>query len=160
MPEIGLNITSLMDILTVIVIFLVKTLTLASESSSVAEDIRLPYVATDVAAEEATVISLSQKEVRVNQDVVIRLGKNTTVPPNELAPDHRTLLRVKDRLDKERAKKLALLKAKGVGTVAPGKIIIQADKDLAFDTVKYVLNTVSVVGYTDLQFLTIAKESP
>ena len=159
LPEMGLNITSLLDVLTVMIFFLIRTLTVSNQAFEVPEQLRLPAAITDSQAQEATVVALSRKDIRVNHDIILQLDKNHKFPSAEVAEDGRTLAKLKTRLEKERNKKKQLFLSKGGSEfIPPGKILIQADKDLPFETVKYMLYTVASSGYTDFQFVVENKE--
>lgn len=158
LPEMGLNITSLIDVLTVMIFFLIRAMTVTSESVNIPEGVRLPAAVSDIQVEEASVVSISAKELRLNHDIVTQL-QNGRFAPSEIAGDGRTLSRLKSVLEKERQKKKKLFVAKGgADFLPPGKILIQADRGLHFETLKYLLHTASVSGYADYQFVVVPRK--
>lgn len=160
LPEMGLNITSLIDVLTVLIFFLIRTMTVSSETFNIPKDLKLPVSVSDTEVQEATVVSVSKKDISVNHEVLLNLDTHKRYPASELGEDGKTLVKLKKRLDQERTKKKQIFVSKGGGEIVPpGRILIQADKDLSFETIKYVLHTVTSAGYTDFQFLAEPKEN-
>jgi biopolymer transport protein ExbD len=159
LQPINLNITSLIDVLTVIIFFLIQTMSISSESYTLPDNLKLPQASTEDKVQEAPVISITADDVRVSHDVLLRMDGKNRFPASELDGDGRTLRKLKVRLDEERQKQKQLFLSKGMdGFVPPGKILIQADKGLRFETVKYVLHTVASAGYTDFQFLVVPAD--
>lgn len=159
MLEMGLNITSLIDVLTVILFFLVKSMSVTTAAVKPPPDIRLPAAVSNSKVVEATSVALSLRDLRVNGQVILTL-KNGKFAAAQLSRDGQEIKVLQTALTKERQKKLALFKGvSGKKFLAPRKILIQADKDLPFDTIKYVLHTAAVAGYTDYQFVVIQRSA-
>jgi len=153
LPEMGLNITSLIDVLTVLIFFLIRTMTVTSSAASPPEGLRLPASISEIQGEESTVVAISQKALRVNHDLVSKLSNGHFVGA-DLDSDGRTLKKLKELLQREHSKKERLFVSKNGGEfMPPSKILIQADKQMRFETLKHVLHTISVAGYTDYQFV-------
>lgn len=159
MLEIGLNITSLIDVLTVLLFFLVKSMSVTTSAVQPPPDIRLPAALSDSKVEEATAVSLSIHELRVNSQVILKLS-NGHFDPAQIDSAQETIKALMAILTKERQKKLQLFKgAAGRQFLPPGKILIQADKNLPFSTMKFLLHTAAVAGYTDYQFVVTQPSS-
>lgn len=159
LPEININIVALMDILTVLLFFLVKSFTVTSSTLTTADDIRLPTTIIDDKAKETITISLSKNELRFNNEILIKL-KNGKFPASVIGSDSRTLLPLKKLLVKEDKKRRAVFAGmENSQFLPPGKILIQSDKDLPFKLLKYLLHTSATSGYKDFQFLVENKDS-
>jgi biopolymer transport protein ExbD len=155
--EFSLNITSLMDVLTVLLFFLIKSFSVSSAVLNTPADLHLPENQAKAQIEETVSVSLSPNELRANDKVILRLA-NGTFRPEDIGPD-RTILKLKAFLDEQMQKRNAILGLKFDRTLAseggfpPGRIIVQSDRNLVFGTVKYVLHTAAKSNYNDYQFI-------
>jgi biopolymer transport protein ExbD len=157
LPEFNVNITALMDILTVLLFFLVKSFTVSSSTLTPPDDVKLPEAIVQENAKEAITVSVSVNEVRFNNEVIIRL-KNGRYPQAILGSDKRTLLPLFKLLDAEDKKRKEIYKQLANDEFFPsGKILIQADQKLPFRILKFVLHTAAITGYKDYQFLVVSK---
>lgn len=176
----GLNITSLIDVLTVLIFFLVKSMTVTSVVISPPADLKIPKTVSDTPIEDSVSISISNNELRLNNEVVLKL-ENGYVEKKLLDSDQRTIKPLKELLEKEYSKKYQPLENASVSVTAKkgervpasnsqsqstkseptekfqGKIIIQADKDLPFHSIQFLLHTAAVSGFTDYQFVVAPK---
>jgi len=157
LPEVSINITSLMDVLTVLLFFLVKSFSVTSASVDLPKDVRLPASVSDDQFEEGVTVALSKEALYFHNKPIIKLS-NGHFKSDDLAGDRKTLIALKDILDRENAKRKSVFQGAGdLSFLPPGKIVIQSDKKLPFGVVKHLLHTATVAGYTDYQFV-IQKE--
>lgn len=151
--EFSLNITSLMDVLTVLLFFLLKSFSVSATSHTAVQGIRLP--ASDVKGkfEETITVSLSSTEIRADGNVMVKL-EGGRFRPIDLGADQRTLLPLYQYLQEQFNKKNQVFaESVSIAELPPGKILIQADKDLGFSHLKYLLHTAAVAGYSDYEFV-------
>lgn len=159
LPEFNINITALMDILTVLLFFLVKSFTVSSSTLTPPDDIKLPTAKVQENAKEAITVSVSVNEVRFNNDIIIKLNRGR-FPRTVIGEDNRTLKPLFALLDKEDKKRREIYKEQiNTEFFPPGKILIQADHKLPFRLLKFILHTAAVAGYKDYQFLVVGKDS-
>jgi biopolymer transport protein ExbD len=149
--ELGLNITSLIDVLTVLIFFLLKSMTVTSVVISPPADLVIPRTASDTPLEDSVSVSLSNQELRMNNEVVVKLTDGQ-FDKTDFDSDRRTLKNLKTLLDKA-----AQEKRQPAADELPTKIIIQADKDLPFHTIQFLLHTAALSGFTDYQFVVAPK---
>jgi biopolymer transport protein ExbD len=87
--------------------------------------------------------------------------ENYKFAKRDIASDQRTLIPLEKVLAEKYSKRqeiyVGLEDVKAENIPAP-KLLIQADKELPFGTMKYLLHTVAKVGYTDYQFIVLPKE--
>jgi hypothetical protein len=117
------------------------------------QGLRLPASTVKSDLEETVSLSLTQKELRVNNQVLLTLdgGKFN---PKDLGKDGRTIRELKKFLDDEYSKRNAVFKEEGAAdNLPPGRVIIQSDKELEFAVVKYVLHTAAQAHYNDYEFV-------
>jgi biopolymer transport protein ExbD len=158
LPEAAVNITSLMDVLVVLLFFFITSFSMDASKVFPPEDIRLPASVSTQEPEESVVVSLSQNYLKVGDKTLIELKKGN-YPVKAIADDKRSLAPLMKYLEKQMSKRRDLFKSGAAGLVAlpPGKILIQADKEVPFKNLKYLLYTASVTGYTDYQFVVVPK---
>ncbi|MCI0511623.1 biopolymer transporter ExbD [candidate division KSB1 bacterium] len=140
---ISLKLTSLMDMFTILVVFLLKNFSAEGEIMAVANDLRLPESSS---AKKPMVASV----VAVNQDWLMLDGEHlaNTAEITQLRPEA-----VIDELKEALVNKRAI--ADGLGEVNEnmafsGKINIQADKSVPYIIVKKIMMTCGRVGYNDI----------
>ena len=148
-----MNITSLMDVLTVLLFFLIKSFSMTASQVEIPAGIRVPAAVSQQQMEEGLAVSLS-KEALIYQGQVIAKLNNGHFNPSDIGPDKRTILPLQQILDKENKKRMGIFKNAGnLSLLPPGKIIVQSDKQLTFGTMKYLLHTASYANYNDFQFV-------
>ncbi len=158
-PEMSMNITALMDILTVLLFFLIKSYNVSASSLTPPKDITLPKSRTEDKAEQSIVLAITKTAVLLNNDPIAQLQQGNFAR-RDIAGDNRTVLPIKKILDQEQKKRLAIYKDEGnLSFLPPGKILIQADYKLPFNVLKYLLHTAAISGYSDYQFV-IQNVSP
>lgn len=154
-----INITSLLDVLTVLLFFLIKSFAVSPAAIVPPEDLRLPASVIKDQMEESVTVVLTHNKLMMNEQVVMNV-KDGQFNGADLGEDQRTIVKLHQMLVKEFEKKKALFEKAGGGThmMPPGKILIQSDKRLKFKTVKLLLHTVASAGYTDYQFVVDSNE--
>ncbi len=153
LPEMSLNVNALMDVLTVLLFFLLKTISMGASEINTPKDIKLPISMSDAKAENAVTVSISNNELRANEKTLLKL-KRGRFQNSDIDADQRTIRALKDFLAQEMRKRNAVYKESGdLGFLTDAKILIQADKALSFSTLKLVLHTVAVVGYSNYEFV-------
>lgn len=153
LPELNVNITALLDVLTVLLFFLVKSFTTSSISIVPPENLRLPASIVKEDVEESMNVILAQDKLIVGDQSLLNL-KNGNFDPKDIGGDERTILKLKEFLDKEYEKKTRIFRNAGdLELLPPGKITIISDKRLKFSAVKKLLFTAAQSGYTDYQFV-------
>lgn len=149
--EMGLNITSLIDVLTVLIFFLVKSMTVNSVVITPPVDLVIPKTTSDTPLEDSVSVALSKQELRMNNELVLKLADGQ-FDKSVFENDRRTIKALRVLLDKASQDK-----RQPASDLLPTKIIIQADKDLPFHTVQYLLHTAALSGFTDYQFVVAPK---
>lgn len=145
----GLNITSMTDMFTILLVFLLQTFSTADVQINPAKDVRLPSSKSEANPVEAIKLSLSNSELKLEEKTVAQLNsakfKDSDLEahdPNFIEP----LFRQLDQLAKNATK----------GPAKEGKILLQADKDLPYATIRKVMYTASMAGFPQLKLVTVA----
>lgn len=149
-----INITALIDAMTILVVFLLKSM----DSSAIKmppEDLRLPSSVTAIDPKEALLVQVSPKYIIVNDKVVAELV-NGKLKASDVSPNDRYLIPALEKELMSEAEKSKLIEKESNALIKfTGTMFIQADRDLDYAVVKRVLYTSSVAGYGDLQLATI-----
>lgn len=157
--ESHINITALMDILTVLLFFLIKSYAMTSSVLTPSSSIELPHSTEDSPAIDTITVSLNQRELKVNDRPILALSKGF-FPPEALGADRRTIKILKDVLVADLEKRNSIYRDAGDPNFRPpGEVLVQADKKLTFGVLKYLFHTITTSGYTSYQFVVI-NDSP
>jgi biopolymer transport protein ExbD len=153
MLQFTLNVTSLMDVLTVLLFFLVKSYSVSQAALQIPQGMRLPASTVKGELEETVALALSNKELRFNNQVLLTL-ENGKFNPKDIGKDGKTITQLKHLLDDEYAKRNTLFSEEGTtDNLPPGRVIIQSDKQLEFAVLKFVLHTAAQAHYNDYEFV-------
>lgn len=151
-----LNITSLLDILVILLIFLVKSYNSSGVTMNIPEGIELPKSTSISGNKPGVIIQVSKDKIWVDSKEVL----DTTNLPKTLY-DHggRRIIPLFDELvrKKEEIKKLALQtnnKAKSFSGTA--NLII--DKSLKYKSLKRVMYTCATAGFKKYKFVVMGEE--
>lgn len=149
------NITSLMDVLTVLLFFLIMNAQVAPVEITTPEGITLPDSVSSTVPKTAIRLALTQKALMINDKVILKL-EGGRFPASQLEQDARIVKALKEELTKEYAKTEEFFKDvadKDAGLLPTPPLLIQADKNVPFGTMKLILHTAAASGFGDFQFV-------
>ena len=139
-----LNLTSMVDMLTILVVFLLQTFSASGELLSVQKNITLPEAMNHKDLEQAPIIAISRDSVTLNGEPkadATELNKDSSVDW-KIPQLHDDLVVLKNNFK--------LLHPNPEDW--KGLVIVQADKSVDFKVVKKVMYTCSVAGYSNVNF--------
>ncbi len=154
------NITSLMDVLTVLLFFLIMSSTVTSLQIPVPEGVTLPSATIEETPRESVKVSLTTKDLLVNDKSILKL-EGGRIPASALQ-DERVIKSLKTELDKEFQKSKEFFKEvadKDASLLPTPPILIQADKKTPFALMKLIYYTAAVSGFGEFQFV-VTSDSP
>ena len=168
-----LQLTSMMDILVIIVVFLLKSFAVTTNSFNTVPGIQLPVsVSPDNPADSLQVI-VTPEGVTFENERILDFVQTAQAGTDEAAYAFRTgdldeggrrIVPLFDALSKAREKS-ELLRAKSKagdekGQPFPfeGVLAIQADKRVHYDTIRRIMYTAATAGYKIFRFLAMKKE--
>jgi biopolymer transport protein ExbD len=142
----GINLTSLMDVFTILVFFLVM-----NSGSEVldAGDLALPESVIDTKPTETVVINVGTEDILVQGEPVARVADIIAAGGGDIVPIMTRLAELQDSVIGARTQVVAESMA----------ITILADKSIPFSVVKQVMSTCTSQGYTRISLAVIQKES-
>lgn len=138
-----LNVTPMVDMLTMLVIFLLLTFSASGEILTISKDITLPKAFNAVELERAPIIAISKAKIAFEGQFVMDAGLIT----NEAFADF-VLPPLKERLERNRDQwKLA-----HPDKTFDANIIIQSDNSVNFVVLKMIMMTCAQAEYTSMNF--------
>jgi len=146
-----LRLTSMIDMFTILLVFLLKSYSSGGQIVTVTEDLRLPESTSQTPPQVSSVISITRDWLLVDGRPVEKLEK--VLSNNDL---------VIGSLNDELLKLRAI--TEGIGEIGSqmkgfrGNIAIQGDRDITFDLLKRVMLTCGQVGYNNLLLTVVQKE--
>ena len=144
----GLNLTSLMDVFTILVFFLLFNSS-ASEVVESPREIKLPDSVVEAKPRETVVIMVSPEVVLVQGEAVIST-------PDLLVSSGETIAPVTERL-KQLERSIIGISTKAV--VESKEVTILADKTIPFSALKKIMSTCTGSGYGKISLAVIQKAS-
>ena len=143
----GINLTSLMDVFTILVFFLIMN----SGPTEVldAGNVVLPESVVDDKPSETVVINVGREEVLVQGEPVVRMADIAAFGGGDIEPIMARLAELQSRVIGVRTQVVAESMA----------VTILADKSIPFSIVKQIMATCTAQGYSRISLAVIQKES-
>ncbi|MEM1023218.1 MAG: biopolymer transporter ExbD [Myxococcota bacterium] len=132
-----LNITPMLDMMTILLVFLLKSFASSASNVNVA-NLTLPNSTTKLKVEEAIQVLVTPEQILVDNEPVLNLDANALVPGDALRGS--TLVEPLYESLANKADYLKQIQEFG-GAQFNGKIAILADEGITYDTIEKVLYT-------------------
>jgi biopolymer transport protein ExbD len=165
-PEINfLNITAMLDIMTIILVFLLKTLGESSAAVPQSDDLRLPAsIMKKAPAQEGVLVTVSKTQILVGDDKILSLpGRESLVQAGVDArfkrsgPNDLFIVPLGNALMAARKTDIAVRRAKGLDPSSSEAIII-ADKGTPYRLLMEVLFTLGQSEYGKYHLMTLQSK--
>lgn len=154
--EAGLQITSLLDAMTILLLFLLKNMATEGVILTNADDLVLPLSQSKAVPKEMSVqVALTPTRILLDNEPVIDIKEvrgDTINDPNLWTVDALEKI-LKERMEEE----LALAKIGAIEEVK-GQIIIQGDRNTEYDMIYKVMLICGKVGYNNIKFAVMQKD--
>ncbi len=144
-----LMLTSLVDMFTIIVIFLLQNFSASGDILYMSKDIKLPFAVHGVELERAPVISVSGDAVTVD-------GKQVAATDDLLKRDVLNVPELEDALREEK-RRYEQIHANDPEHPFRGLVNVQADKKVGFKVIKKVMFACNQSGFGNISFAAMAK---
>ncbi len=143
----ALNLTSLMDVFTILVFFLVMN----SGPTEVLDpgDLELPQSVIETKPSETVVINVGKEAVLVQGEPVVRIDDIIAAGDGDIEPIMARLAELQSQVIGVRTQAIAESPA----------VTILADKSIPFSVVKQIMSSCTAQGYTRISLAVIQKES-
>ncbi|MEN0057492.1 MAG: biopolymer transporter ExbD [Bdellovibrio sp.] len=149
-----LNITSMTDMFTIMLVFLLQSYTTSDVQIIPEKDLRLPTSASMTNPTEAIKLSLTASALKIDQTKITDLDKAHFLAQDLEDKDTNFIKPLFEELDK-------LAKSstdKDKAHIKEGRILLQADKDLPYATLRKVMYTASMAGFPQLKLVTMVGD--
>lgn len=153
--EMTLNITSMADIFTIILVFLLKSFSTGSINITPASGTSLPVAHSPASAIEALKLEVSGNAILLESKPILTLN-NFRFPAGDIQANQ-TSRALGTALERERKRQM-LIAASNPSVKVDAKIIVVADQKTPYATLKHVLASAAVQGYTDFKLAVIQPE--
>jgi biopolymer transport protein ExbD len=147
----GLMLTSMMDMFTIILLFLIVNFSDDPARGLLSKDIELPRSTSEEQSSKAIRIVLSKKELRLNDELIDTLQGLQTKGIADDNPEDSALFR---RLRSYRAE----TETAGEKQAEAPHILFLCDKTHSFRTINRVIKTAGLAGYPNFQFAVLEEK--
>jgi biopolymer transport protein ExbD len=147
--EVKLNLTSMMDMFTIILVFLLKNFSTESQLIAPSDFLKLPKSVVEQPPEVGLDVVVSKQIIMVNHETVVLLDDVRKNDPAVI--DHGVIrpLQEKLRFYSSQARKMEV----DYGIKFSGKVTIQGDKELPYSELVKVIRTCGVSDYPNMRLL-------
>jgi biopolymer transport protein ExbD len=150
-----LMLTSMMDMFTIILCFLLKSYSSEGTLLTNADNLVLPNSMSKKKPQEVNLqIAVSPDMVMVDNKPVCPTEDVRRIPQENADPE---VPKLKEALQKAYAQEEEMVKLGALNRVE-GKVVVQVDKNMAFDVLYKVMNTCGKVGYNAMNFAVMERE--
>jgi len=150
-----LMLTSMMDMFTIILVFLLKSYSSEGSILTNADNLVLPNSISHKKPQEVNLqVAVSSDMVLVDNMAVVPTEDVKKIPLDEPDPE---IAKLKENLERHYAQEEEMVKLGALNRVE-GKVIVQVDKNIPFDILFKIMNTCGKVGYNNMNFAVMERE--
>jgi len=151
----SLNITSMMDMFTIILVFLLKSYSAEGSLMTNADNLVLPNSISKKKPKEVFIqLAVTTEMILVDNIPIVPTDDARRIPQENPDP---SIPKLEEKLASTYAQEEEMVKMGALNKVA-GKIVIQVDKNMEFDVVYKIMNTCGKVGYNNMIFAVMERE--
>ncbi|RKZ09872.1 hypothetical protein DRQ32_07725 [bacterium] len=144
-----LRMTSMMDILTVLLLFLLKSFVVEGEVITPVPGVQLPESSSETTPQSAVVIAIFDDNIMIDSELIASIS-------NENAEADLLIAALADRLDEALEKSLLIAERRGEDPDAfEGQIAIQGDRQIEFEILQRVMYTCNASGYENISLAVV-----
>lgn len=148
-----LNITAMMDMMTIILVFLIKSYTASSITVTASEDVRPPLSTTRTTPKDTIAITVTPRSILVGDKKKVELV-NMAVQPGDL--DGKRILPLDAALQKE-VEKLKYIAERNPNAPFNHEVAIIGDKRIPYELLSSVLYTAGQNELENFRFVVLQK---
>jgi biopolymer transport protein ExbD len=138
-----LRLTSMMDILTTLLLFLLKSFVMEGEVITPVPGVNLPASTSEATPQASVVIAIFDDAVMIDGEVVAHIKREEAKRDLLIEP-------LAERLEAARAQSMEIARLRGGDADFHGKVSIQGDRDIHFAILQRVMYTCSASGYEEI----------
>ncbi len=150
-----LNITSMMDMFTIILVFLLKSFSAEGSILTNADNLVLPNSESKKKPQEVNLqVAVTNDMILVDNMPVVPTEDVRKIPADDPDP---AAAKLEEKLKGCMAQEEEMVRVGALNAVQ-GKVIVQVDKNIDFDVLFKVMNTCGKVGYNNMNFAVMERE--
>ena len=153
----GLQVTSMVDMFTIILVFLLKSYSTSAIQITPQDGLQLPVSSSTTDPVEALKLVVSKDGVYVGDEKVVEFKDGKPQSSDFDSADPKFIRSLYKALDKEAEKSKSIAKV-NEAMEFDGKLVVQADQELPYSVLKKVMYTSMIAGYADVKMAVIAME--
>jgi len=151
----SLNITSMMDMFTIILVFLLKSFSAEGSILTNADNLVLPNSASKKKPSEVSLqLAVTQDMILLDNQAVVPTEDARNIPPDAHDP---VIAKLEERLNVCLNAEKEMVRIGALNAVQ-GKIIVQVDKNIDFDVLFKIMNTCGKAGYNNMNFAVMERD--
>ena len=147
----ALNITSMTDMFTILLVFLLQTYSTSDSQIIPEKDVNLPISSVEATPAKTLSVSLSRKELKIDGRTIASLDDGQFAAGDLESHDTNFIKPLFNELSK-------LEKDTTSAGAKDGNILMQADSSLSYQVIRKVMYTASMAGFPKLKLATVAGE--
>jgi biopolymer transport protein ExbD len=148
-----LNVTSMIDMFTILLVFLLKSYSVEYSNVLVSKDLRLPISTETRLPENILNLIVTTNEVIVDGNNILQL-ENGNINPKDLSEDESVISPLYRALNNRK-----MLQDESIQDFFKGKIILQADRLLEYDVLHKIIYTAGEAGYPKFKLLVLTNDN-
>ena len=152
-----LQLTSMVDMFTIMIVFLLKSFSTSAVNITPHAGLKLPFSTSNAQAVEAIRVIVAKDGIYVEDKKIVDVINGEVDLASVEATDSSFIKPLYDELDKQ-AERSKVISEKNEEFKFEGKVVMQADSKLPYETLRKVMYTSSLAGYGDLKLATISGE--
>lgn len=147
----SLRLTSMIDMFTILLVFLLKSFSTEGQIMTIAQDLRLPESTAQEQPKLTSVIAITREWILMDGRPVVQIEEILNSNNLEIESLYDELLRLRAY-------------SEGLGSLSSqmygfkGNIAIQGDKDITFEVLKKIMITCGNAGYNNMHLAVLEKE--
>lgn len=150
--EPSINITSMMDMFTIIVFFLLFSYSSKPDDISLEKEVQLPKSSSVYDYTNSVKVFLSSATIKMEEDVVATLKNGKVVGLNPEKPEESLLYKkLKQHRDKQLKDARALALESGEEPKTDFHLLFFCDRNLSFKTMNTIIKVAAAAGYPNFQ---------
>lgn len=149
-----LNITAMMDMMTILLVFLLKSFSASSASVTASADVRPPVSTTRATPKDTVAVTITPKAIMVGDKQALQL-QNGQIPPEALQG---RLVVPLDALLKKEVEKLKYIAERNPSAPFNKELSIIGDRNVQYDLLLTVLYTAGQNELENYRFVVLQKE--
>jgi len=151
----GLNITAMMDMFTIILVFLIKSYSADGSILTNADDLVLPNSESKKKPSDVNLqLAVTQDMILVDNVAVTPTDDARNIPQEEPDP---IITKLEERLKIAMAMEEEMVRMGALNAVQ-GQIIVQVDKNIDFDVLFKIMNTCGKAGFNNMNFAVMERD--